>query len=182
MFLRHEKEISPRHFITSHCGGSCTKSRQTIPKGAIAVRPFNKEKYLGKWYEIARFDYRFEENLNNVTATYSLNDDGTIRVDNRGYDVEKNKWKESIGKAKPGGDPDEAKLKVSFFGPFYAPYNVIAIDDDYKYALVAGKNLDYLWLLSREKTMPENIKVDYIKKAQQLGYKTEKLVWVEHDR
>jgi apolipoprotein D and lipocalin family protein len=157
-------------------------ARQSIPKGAIAVKPFDKVKYLGKWYEIARFDYRFEKNLNNVTATYTLNTNGTIRVDNRGYDVEKNEWKESIGKAKPAGDPDEAKLKVSFFGPFYAPYNVIAIDDDYKYALVVGKNLDYLWLLSREKTMPDNIQTNYLKKAQELGYPIRKLVWVKHDR
>jgi apolipoprotein D and lipocalin family protein len=156
--------------------------QSTIPKGAVAVKPFDKMKYLGKWYEIARFDYRFERNLNNVTAIYSLNVNGTIKVDNRGYDTEKKKWKESIGKARSAGDPDEAKLKVSFFGPFYAGYNVIAIDDEYKYALVAGKNLDYLWLLSREKTIPENIKADYLKKADKLGYQTEKLVWVEHDR
>ncbi len=157
-------------------------SCSTIPKGAVAVKPFSAEKYAGKWYEIARFDYRFEKNLNNVTATYSLNKDGSIKVDNRGYDFKKDKWKESIGKAKSAGDTNEAKLKVSFFGPFYAGYNVIAIDNDYKYALVAGKNLDYLWLLSREKTMPENVKQDYLKKARAIGYKTDKLIWVEHNK
>lgn len=154
----------------------------TIPKGAVAVKPFDTKKYLGKWYEIARFDYRFEKNLNNVTATYSLNKDGSIKVDNRGYDFKKDKWKESIGKAKPAGDADEARLKVSFFGPFYAGYNVIALDNEYKYALVAGKNLDYLWLLSREKTMPENIKQDYLQKARALGYKTDELIWVEQNK
>ncbi|PZR38534.1 MAG: lipocalin [Azospira oryzae] len=157
-------------------------SCSTIPKGAVAVKPFNTAKYLGKWYEIARFDYRFEKNLNNVTATYSLNQDGSIHVDNRGYDFKKGKWKESIGKAKPAGDPNEAKLKVSFFGPFYAGYNVIAIDADYQYALVAGKNLDYLWLLSREKTLPENIKHNYLMKARALGYTTDELIWVEQDK
>ena len=154
----------------------------SIPKNATAVKPFDKSKYLGKWYEIARFDYRFERNLNNVTATYSLRDDGSIKVDNRGYDTKKDKWKESVGKAKFVKDPNEARLKVSFFGPFYAGYNVIAIDKDYRYALVAGRNLDYLWILSREKTIPDNIKEQYVAKAKQLGYKTEKLIWVEHSK
>lgn len=72
----------------------------SIPKGASAVKPFNKDKYLGKWYEIARMDFKFEKNLNNVTATYSLNEDGTIKVDNQGYDYVKNVWKRSVGKAK----------------------------------------------------------------------------------
>lgn len=157
-------------------------SCRTIPKGAVAVKPFDSKKYLGKWYEIARFDYRFERNLNNVTATYSLNPDGSIRVDNRGYAYKTNEWKESIGKARFVSSPDEAKLKVSFFGPFYAGYNVLAIDPDYKWALVAGKNRDYMWLLSREKTMPENIRKQYLQKAEALGFKTANLVWVEHDR
>ena len=157
-------------------------SCKTIPKGAKAIKPFNKEKYLGIWYEIARFDYRFERNLNNVTATYSLKKNGLIKVDNKGYNYKKNTWAESTGKAKSAGDPTEAKLKVSFFGPFYAGYNVIAIDKDYKYALVVGKNLNYLWFLSREKTMPETIKQNYLKLAKELGYNTEKLIWVQQDR
>ena len=157
-------------------------SCQTIPPGAMPVKPFNKEKYLGKWYEIARFDYRFEQNLNNVTATYSLNADGTIKVDNSGYNYVKNEWKQSIGKAKFAGSADEAKLKVSFFGPFYAAYNVIAIDKEYKYALIAGSNLDYLWLLSRERTMLESEKQNYLKIARELGYKTDELIWVEQNK
>lgn len=133
-----------------------------IPKGAIAVKPFDQKKYLGKWYEIARLDYKWERNLDNVTATYSLKENGDIKVDNRGYNFKKEKWEESIGKAKPVGDPEEARLKVSFFGPFYAGYNVIALDKDYKYALVAGDNTKYLWILSREKTIPEPIKQNYL--------------------
>ncbi len=153
-----------------------------IPKGAIAVKPFDLPKYLGKWYEIARLDYRWEKNLDNVTATYTLKENGDIRVDNKGYNVKKDKWEESIGKAKPVSDPTKAELKVSFFGPFYSGYNVIAIDENYQYALVAGENLDYLWILSREKTIPENVKQEYLQKAQAIGYKTENLVWVKHDR
>jgi len=121
-------------------------------------KTFDIEKYLGKWYEIARMDFRFERDLNNVTANYSRNDNGTIKVDNQGYNYVTKEWKQAIGKAKPAGQPDEARLKVSFFGPFYSAYNVIALDSEYKYALVAGKNLKYLWILSRETTVPESIK------------------------
>jgi apolipoprotein D and lipocalin family protein len=73
-------------------------------------------------------------------------------------------------------------LKVSFFGPFYAGYNIIALDEDYKYALVAGQSLDYLWILSRNKTIPEDIKNAYIEKARKYGFNTDKLVWVEHQK
>lgn len=153
----------------------------TIPKGAIAVKPFYKEKYLGTWYEIARMDFKFERGLDHVTATYSLSDENTIRVDNKGYSAADKKWKESIGKAKFAGQPGEGRLKVSFFGPFYAGYNVIAIDPDYKYALVAGNNLNYLWLLSRYKNIPQKVKDEYLKLAQSLGYRVEELVWTNQE-
>ncbi|MFT3683072.1 MAG: lipocalin family protein [Ferruginibacter sp.] len=158
------------------------QSCKTMPKGTVVVKPFDADRYLGKWYEIARYDYRFERNLKNVTAEYSLNQDGSIKVVNRGFDYKKNEWKEATGKATFRGDKNEGKLKVSFFGPFYAGYNVIAIDPAYKYALVAGKSLDYLWILSREKTIPQNIKNDYMQKAAAIGYDTSTLVWVEQDK
>ena len=154
-------------------------SCRSIPKGAVAVKPFNIKKYLGTWYEIARFDFRFERNLNNTTAEYSLNDNGTVKVINRGYNYKTGKWKQVVGKAKFVSDPEEAKLKVSFFGPFYGGYNVLAIDSEYKYALVAGQNLKYLWLLSREKTIPEEIKENYLRTAKGFGYDIAKLIWVE---
>ncbi|MBN2544345.1 MAG: lipocalin family protein [Spirochaetes bacterium] len=152
-----------------------------IPKGAKAVKPFDKARYLGKWYEIARMDFRFERNLNNVTANYSLNNNGSIKVVNRGFNYVTKQWKQAEGRAKFVKDPNEAMLKVSFFVPFYSGYNVLAIDDQYKYALVAGKNLDYLWLLSRETTMPEDVKEDYLKKARKIGYDTSVLIWTEHE-
>ena len=154
---------------------------KTIPEKATAVQNFDKEKYLGKWYEIARLDFKYEKGLNNVTAEYSLKDNGMIKVNNKGYDFEKDKWKQSIGKAKFVGQETVAMLKVSFFGPFYSGYNVIAIDKDYKYALVAGESLKYLWILSREKTIPEDIKTDYLKKATDIGYTTSDLIWVKQD-
>jgi len=156
-------------------------SCSSIPKGAKAIQGFEKEKYLGHWFEIARLDFVFDKNLNNTTADYSLNDDGSIKVVNRGYNYIKNKSVDSTGKAKFAGDATEGRLKVSFFGPFYSGYNILALDSDYKYALVVGKNLKYMWLLSREKTMPEAIKKDYLEIAKDLGYDTSALIWVKHD-
>lgn len=153
----------------------------TIPKGAKAVTPFDKQKYLGKWYEVARLDFKFERNLNNVTAEYSLIDDNTIKVVNKGYNTKNDKWVDVTGKAKFVGDDNVAMLKVSFFGPFYSGYNVIALDDEYKYALVAGKNLKYLWILSREKTIPDYIKKEYLRIAEEIGYNTADLIWVKHN-
>lgn len=158
------------------------KSCTTIPKGAVAVKSFEIEKYLGRWYEIARMDFRFERNLDNTTAEYSLNSNGSIKVDNRGRNYVTGKWSQAIGKAKPAGEPDEARLKVSFFGPFYAAYNVIALDNDYQYALVAGKNLSYLWILSRQTVIPDEVKQMYLKKSQDLGFDTSALIWVNHDK
>lgn len=153
----------------------------TIPEGAVAVAPFDSEKYLGKWYEIARLDFKYEEGLNNTTAEYSINGDGSIKVDNKGYDTEKQEWKQAIGKAKFVESDSVGKLKVSFFGPFYSGYNVIALDDDYQYALVAGESLEYLWILSRETEIPEDIKENYLEIAQGIGYNTDELIWVKHD-
>lgn len=162
-------------FVLYSCGS-------TIPKKAIAVTNFDKAKYLGKWFEIARLDYKWERNLDNVTAEYSLNDNGTIRVDNKGYDVKKDRWEQSIGKAKFVKKDNVGMLKVSFFGPFYSGYNIIAVDSDYKYALVAGESLKYMWILSRETRMPESIKADFLIKAQEIGYNISDLVWVNHDK
>ena len=154
-------------------------SCSTIPKGAKAVENFNKTNYLGTWYEIARFDFYFEKNLNQTTATYAVNTDGSIRVTNKGYDTENKKWKQSIGKAKFVDGETKGMLKVSFFGPFYAGYNVIALDPNYQYALVSGASLDYLWILSRTKTIPEEVKADFLKQAKAIGFDTSKLIWVK---
>jgi apolipoprotein D and lipocalin family protein len=154
----------------------------TLPKGAVPINTFDKERYLGTWYEIARLDFKYEENLNNTTAEYSLNKNGTLKVDNKGYHTKEEQWKQSIGKAKFVSDENIGMLKVSFFGPFYGGYNVIAIDPDYKYALIAGSSLKYLWLLSRDTSMPDEIKNNYLKMAKAIGYNTAALIWVEHNK
>lgn len=154
----------------------------SIPKKAEAVENFDINRYLGVWYEIARFDFRFERNLDNTSAQYSLNKNGNVIVLNSGYNFIKEEWKKAEGVAKFRDQKDIAALKVSFFGPFYSGYNVVALDENYQYALVAGRNLDYLWILSREKNIPDNVKADYLRIATEIGYDTTKLIWVEHDK
>lgn len=177
-FLSQSMRIAILLFITCMGLFSCS----SIPAGLTAVHPFDVQKYLGTWYEVARFDYRFERNLEKVSATYSRRGDGLIKVENKGYDYIQKKWKQSVGKAKPARDKETGMLKVSFFGPFYAGYNVIAIDADYQYALVAGDNLNYLWLLSRTGRLPDSVRDKYLQLARKAGFKTEDLIWVKQDR
>ena len=157
-------------------------SCSSLPEGAKPVEKFDKKEYLGKWYEIARLDVSFEKNLNNTSAEYSLNEDGTISVVNRGYNTKKKKWTKAVGKAKFVGAENIGRLKVSFFGPFYGGYNVVALDPEYNYALVAGSSLKYLWLLSRETHVPDKVKSDYLQIAEEIGYNTADLLWIEHDK
>lgn len=186
-FKKHKKETH-NSLVKGVVGGTILaatvaiymNSHRTIPYGVKAVKPFDIKKYLGKWYEMARLDYHFEKSLDNVSAEYSLNKDGSVRVVNSGYNYKKSQKEESVGIAKFVGTTDEAKLKVSFWGPFYSGYNVIAIDKNYKYALVAGKSRKYLWVLSRETSIPEEVKKDYIEKAKSLGFKVNKLIWSDH--
>jgi apolipoprotein D and lipocalin family protein len=140
---------------------SIIQSCADIPDGVKAVQNFQKEKYLGKWYEIARFDYRFEKNIDNTTAFYSVNSDGTIKVVNKGFDYKKQKWTSVEGKAKFVGSETEGRLKVSFFGHFYAGYNVVDIDENYQNAMVYGGSTKYIWFLSRNKTMDDATKKDF---------------------
>ncbi len=161
--------------ILSFC--SCS----SIPKGVNAVTPFEKEKYLGKWYEIARFDFKFEKGLNNTTAEYSLRDDGKIKVINRGYNYEKKVWKQAIGKAKYAGDGHTAMLKVSFFGPFYGSYVIFELDsENYRYAFVSSYSKSYLWFLSRSPRVKESMKTMFINKIESLGFSSKDLIWVNH--
>ena len=153
-----------------------------IPDGVTAVQNFNKDKYLGKWYEIARFDFRFERNLDNTTAQYSINPDGSIKVLNQGYNYVKIEWDSAEGKAKFVGSESEARLKVSFFGPFYGGYNVVDIDENYQNALIYGNSTEYMWILSRTKTINEATKKRFVEKAKKDGFDVSKLIWVNHNK
>src|SRR5690606_34046565 len=137
------------------------------------IKDFELEKYLGEWYEIARLDFFWEKGLKNVKANYSLNEDGSIKVINSGVKIKDNKLKQSVGKAKFLGEPNEGALKVSFFGPFYSGYNIMHIGGNYEYALVFGENLDYMWILSRTKTITPELQAKYLEYARTAGYAVE---------
>jgi apolipoprotein D and lipocalin family protein len=152
-----------------------------IPENVSPVIGFDIDRYLGTWYEIVRLDHSFERGLEKVTAEYSLRDDGGIKVVNKGFDSKKNIWKETIGKAYFIDDSDIGRLKVSFWGPFYGAYNIIDLDkENYSYSLVCGPNKSYLWILAREPHMEESLKSKLVKKAKDLGFETEKMIYVSH--
>ena len=149
--------------------GSCS-SYEPLP----LVSELDLERYQGTWYEIARLPNRFEKNLVGVTAQYTLLENGKIRVENQGYDKDNpNKISRVVGKAKRPNPEEPASLKVSFFGPFYAPYQVIALDDDYQYALVGTPSRKYLWVLCREAEIQEYIYKKLMNKAKALGFPTD---------
>ena len=153
-----------------------------IPDSITPVENFQLEKYLGRWYEIARLDHSFERGLTNVTAEYRLRPDGTVRVINRGYSGKDNRWKEAEGKASFVSRTDQGFLKVSFFGPFYGSYIIFDLDDEnYSYALVCGPDRSYLWLLARSPHIDTDLKKRLIDKAAALGFATGKLISVQHD-
>jgi apolipoprotein D and lipocalin family protein len=152
-----------------------------IPVNVQPVEDFRLERYLGKWYEIARLDHSFERGLSRVTAEYSLRDDGGVRVLNRGYSEKEKEWKEAEGKAYFVDRTDRGHLKVSFFGPFYGSYVVFELDhENYQYALVSGPDTSYLWILARHPKMPPDLKNALIAKAAARGFDTSKLIVVEH--
>jgi apolipoprotein D and lipocalin family protein len=148
------------------------------PEGVEPVRGFDVGRYMGRWYEIARLDHRFERGLEQVTATYAPNPDGTVSVLNRGFDPDKGEWSEAEGKAEFVGTQDVGALKVSFFGPFYGAYNVIELDPDYQYALVVGPNRSYLWILARAPSLPDAVTGRLVAKAKALGFDTSNLIYV----
>lgn len=146
-----------------------------------AVEGFSLQRYLGTWYEIARLDHSFERGLSNVTATYSLREDGGVRVINQGFNTEKSDWESAEGKAYFTGDATTGALKVSFFGPFYGAYNVVELDHEgYQYSMVAGPSSKYLWILARSPELEPAVLEQLLEKAQELGFETEQLIFPEH--
>ena len=153
-----------------------------IPDGVTAIDGFEINRYLGTWYEIARLDHRFERGLNNISATYTLREDGGINVLNRGWNQADNKWEQAEGKAYFVEQPNKGRLKVSFFGPFYGGYNIIELDKkDYSYSMITGPDRSYFWILSRTKQLPKATLDALIEKAKQLGFATDKLIFVNQD-
>ncbi|MFK7897956.1 MAG: lipocalin family protein [Myxococcota bacterium] len=152
----------------------------TTPKNLEPVSNFEIDRYLGTWYEIARLDHSFERGLIDVTAEYRSREDGGVDVINRGRDSESGEWNEALGKAYLAGDEGSGMLKVSFFGPFYGGYNVIALDqDDYQWSLVAGPNRAYLWILSRTPKLSPKTKNQLLRFAEERNFAIDELIWVE---
>lgn len=150
------------------------------PAGIEPVKDFDVNRYLGTWYEIARLDHRFERGLQHVTAEYSLRGDGKIKVENKGYEVKKRRWKSATGTAKFNGDPKVGSLAVTFFWPFYGGYFIVELDPDYQHALVVGPSKKYLWILARQPELDEAVYAKLVDKARSLGYPVENLIKVDH--
>lgn len=160
-------------FLLASCVG--------LPKGIEPVSDFELDKYMGKWYEIARLDHRFERGLEQVTANYSIKDDGTLHVENRGLSSKSNEWKDAVGKAKFSSDPTIGHLKVSFFGPFYGSYVIFDLDkENYQYSFVTGSK-NSLWLLARTPTVSDELKNKFLKTVQEFGYNTDELIFVNQE-
>jgi len=153
-----------------------------MPEGVRPVTGFELERYLGKWYEIARLDHSFERGLSRVTAEYSMRDDGGVRVVNRGFAAEKGEWDEAQGRAYFVESPDLGYLKVSFFGPFYGSYVVFELDrEGYQYAFISGPDTSYLWLLARTPTVSEDVLQRFIERSGSLGFDTEAIILVDQE-
>ena len=153
-----------------------------MPETVTPVSGFELERYLGKWYEIARLDHSFERGLDRVTAEYSLRPDGGVRVVNRGYSVEDQVWREAEGKAFFVESADQGYLKVSFFGPFYGSYVIFELDKtDYEYAFVSGPDLSYLWLLARQPEVEQALIDRFLRSAGERGFELDQLIRVNHD-
>lgn len=150
----------------------------SVPEKVNPVSGFELPKYLGTWHELARLDHSFERGLTQVTAHYSMREDGGVKVINRGFNTEKNDWKEAEGKAYFVGEPNIGRLKVSFFGPFYGGYNIAKLDADYTMALVIGPNLDYAWLLARSPNPKRQDCQAYLEEAQRIGISPDRWIWV----
>jgi apolipoprotein D and lipocalin family protein len=152
-----------------------------IPSGVRAVEDLDVRRYMGTWYEIARLDHRFERGLSNVSATYTLRDDGGVDVHNRGYDAERGIWKEVQGRAYPVKGANAGRFKVTFFWPFYGGYNVIALDREaYSYATVCGPSRSYLWILARETKLPQRVLESLVDETRELGFPVDRLIYVRH--
>ncbi|MCQ2259807.1 MAG: lipocalin family protein [Bacteroidales bacterium] len=157
-------------------GTACSSSNDIV---TTTVPQLDLEKYVGKWYEVARFDHRFERDLVGCTANYSVNDDGTIKVVNAGYKESfAGNYKESEGKARRPDENVPGQLEVSFFAWFYSEYNVMELADDYRYALVGSKTDNYLWILSRTPQLDPADKEFLLRQATARGYDTDALIWV----
>lgn len=150
-----------------------------VPAGIEPVAGFDLERYLGTWYELARYDHRFERGLSRVSATYAPREGGGVTVRNRGFDAESGEWSEIRGVARFAEASGVGHLEVSFFRPFFSSYVVFALDPDYRWAWVTGYDRDFLWLLSREPTLSKARWEALLEIAEAHGFDTGRLLRVD---
>lgn len=172
--------LSP--YLVLACGLLLAACAIVPPPGIAPVPNFDVQRYSGKWHEIARLDHAFERGLSDVSASYTVQPGGVVQVLNRGYDSSAGRWKVAQGRALFNGDPQVGSLKVSFFGPFYGGYHVVALDPGYRWSMVAGNDRSYLWILARDKRLPDEVLARLLAQARQLGFDTGKLTYVSQDR
>ena len=151
------------------------------PSALETVDNLETQRYLGTWYEIARLPNRFEGDLTCVTANYKLADNGNIIVTNRGYNTDKATWKEDVGRARKRKDAPNSQLRVSFFWPFEGDYYVVALGDDYEYAVVGDPSRKYFWILSRTPEISDRLYQDLLKLGKGLGFATENVFKTPQD-
>lgn len=156
--------------------------RTGMPAGVRPVEPFDLQRYLGRWYEIARIDHPYEAGLTDTSADYRLRPDGRVDVHNRGFDARRSRWRELHASAQPEGDAGIAHLRLSPFWPVQASYLVFALDDDYQHALVSGPTHDYLWLMARTPRIRASHRAALLESARAAGFDTERLLWVDQRR
>lgn len=160
------------------CSLCATTIAQKVDNSTISS--FDLNRYLGKWYEIARYDHSFERGIVGSTAEYSIRSDGKIKVLNSGYlNTLDGPYKESIGKAKAKKNGGPGQLQVSFFGPFYGDYYILDLAPDYSYSVVGSSSPKYLWILSRTPQITTEVRNKILKNLKQRGYDTGKLIWVK---
>lgn len=169
--------------LTALFGCASYKHSVTRRAGVVPVRNFDADRYLGKWFEVGRIENRFERGMTKTTAEYSLNKDGSIKVVNGGFDPAKGRYRVAVGKAKFTEGEDVGALKVSFFGPFYGGYNVVALDEDYQWAIVVGPNANkYFWVLSRSPKLTKRLKDKALSVAQGINVDSSKIIWVQQSK
>lgn len=161
-------------FLIAFCLNFMTCS-STLTVDNSTVKHLDINRFMGRWYEIARFDHKFERNMQQVTTMYAIEKNGKVKIINQG--IKKDKWKTAEGKGKLTSTP--GLLRVSFWGPFYSDYRVMMLAPDYSYALIGGNSDKYLWILSRTPQMSQDTCDLLLQEAQRRGYNINNLIWVE---
>jgi apolipoprotein D and lipocalin family protein len=176
MKTNHNSWILPGYLFLCLTISGCFTPKELRTESIPAVKTFDLNRYLGVWYEVARLPHSFENGLDRVTATYELQDDGTIKVLNKGFNTSKGEWKEAIGKAYIPDTLAGALLKVSFFWIFYADYKVIVLDSlNYSYSMVTSSSKKYLWILSRSPQIEQPVYDELVRKAGEWGFNISEL-------